>query len=198
MDFRELTQLVAETRSVRRFKSSIKVETRVLRELIELARLTPSSRNRQPLKYILINDEGARNMTFSCLSWAKALQEWGGPTESERPAAFIVILGDSQLSDNYSVDPGIVAQTIMLGAKARGLSGCILASVDRDRFREQFSIGKRYDILLALAFGVAGEKVIIEPMPDDGSHHYWRDENEVHHVPKRSVSELILKEYLKD
>lgn len=196
MDYKELDRLVAETRSVRRFKAEAHVNAQVLRELIDLARLTPSSRNRQPLKYILVNSVEARDVVFSCLSWAKALQEWNGPAESERPAAFIVILGDSQLTDNYSVDPGISALAIMLGARARGLGGCILASVDRDKLRGKFSIDKRYDILLALAIGEPGEKVEIEQIPGDGSHHYWRDDNEVHHVPKRSISELILKEYL--
>ncbi len=200
----ELLELVTETRSTRRFKNTRRIDSEILKKLAELARLTPSSRNFQPLKYILINDRQKCADVFSCLNWAAAIAKWGGPNEEERPAGYIVVLGDQELankeprpgSSKYSVDPGIAVQTMHLGAKAYGLGSCILASVDRDRFRELFTVDSRYEILLVLALGYPDEQIKIEPMPENGEVKYWRDEQEIHHVPKRSAEEVILAEYL--
>lgn len=200
MNFSEFLDLVKSSRSIRRFKAEAVIPEQILRELIELARLTPSSRNRQPLKYVLVNSPAARADVFSCLNWAKALTKWGGPQESERPGAYIVILGDSSLvtdkppgsQTKYSVDHGITAQTIMLGARTLGFGGCILASVDRPLLRAKLAIEERYEILLMLALGVPDEDVFLEAVPEDGSVSYWRDKDGGHHVPKRSLSDLIV------
>ena len=188
-------ELVKSSRSTRRFNPDVKISLETLRELIELAGLTPSSRNRQPLKYILITEAQKRGEVFSCLNWAKALPDWGGPEISERPTAFIVILGDSEIANDYSIDPGIVAQTIMLGARSRGIAGCILQSIDRDRLRKKLRIDTRYNILFNLALGAPAEDIFIEAMPKDGEVKYWRDDQGGHHVPKRSKDELIVGEF---
>ncbi len=194
MDFHDFDRLVAQARTFRRFNSSVTVDSRTLRELIELARLSPSSRNMQPLRYIPVNTVAARESLFGCLKWAGALEDWSGPTESERPGGYIIILGDTLISPGFSCDHGIVAQTMKLGAQVRGLGSCIVGSVDRERVHELFNIDKRYEILLVLALGEPAEDVMIEPLPGDGNFNYWRDDNDVHHVPKRSLQEIILKE----
>jgi len=196
LDYREFDRLVAETRSTRRFKADIEVTTTTLRELVGLARLTPSSRNLQPLKYILVNEPATRDEVFVCLNWARDLPQWEGPLPPQRPAAFILILGDTQIKDSFGCDHGIAAQTMMLGARARGLGGCIIASCDRDKLREKLGIEYRYDILLIMALGVPGEKVELEPLPPAGDIRYWRDDKGVHHVPKRSLGELVIKEFV--
>ena len=205
MKYNDYFDLIVKSRSTRRFINKESIPGKDLKDLIEVARLTPSSKNKQPLKYIIINDRNRCADVFGCLGWAKALSKWSGPAESERPAAYIIILGDSSAADpsimagaKYSVDPGIVAQSIMLGAKAKGFSGCILASVDHDKLREAFGIDNRYDILLITALGKPGENIFIEPLPDDGSINYWRDDEQNHHVPKRSVEELVVSEYLSE
>jgi hypothetical protein len=43
-----------------------------------------------------------------------------------------------------------------------------------------------------IALGVPQETVAIEPLPEDGSIKYWRDEANVHHVPKRALEDIIL------
>ncbi len=148
MNFKDFSELVASSRSVRRFKEGIAVSGEDIRALVGLARLTPSSRNIQPLKYILVNEAKARAAVFSCLNWAKALTDWGGPAPSQRPGAYVIILGDTAVADRFSVDPGISAQTIMLGARLKGLGGCIIASVERDELRSKLAIDGRFEICL--------------------------------------------------
>lgn len=205
MRYNDLHDLVVRSRSTRRFINETAIPSQDLWDLVELARLSPSSKNKQPLKYILVNDRSRCSDVFSCLGWAKALHKWSGPTESERPAAYIIILGDSEVGDSlsivgakYSVDPGIVAQTIMLGAKAKGFGGCILASIDHEKLRDKFEINQKFDIQLIVALGYPAEKVFLEPIPEDGSTNYWRDAEDNHHVPKRSTEEIVISEYLSE
>jgi hypothetical protein len=151
--------------------------------------------NRQPLKYIPINEPTACEKVFENLAWAAALKEWDGPSESERPKAYIILLGDTDISKSFGCDQGIALQTIMLGARAMGFGCCALGSVRRDKVREIFDIDPRYEILIIMAIGVSGEDIKIEPMPTDGSFSYWRDDQGVHYVPKRSLEEVIVKEF---
>ena len=192
MKAKSFADLVKENRSRRRFYQDVGIELETLRELVDMARLTPSARNQQPLKYILSNTAEKNAKIFSCLSWALDLKDWGGPVEGERPSAYIIILADSEISKTVNCDHGIAAQTIMLGAVDKGLGGCIMASIKKDRLRELLAIPERYEILLTLALGKPKEQVIIEPLGRSGDVKYWRDSLGVHHVPKRSLDGIII------
>lgn len=187
-----LRDLIAKSRSFRRFDESVPVPMAVLKDLVELARLSPSAANRQPLKYKLYNAEEDRERIFPCLAWAGALKDWSGPAEGERPMAYVMILGDTEISNSFAVDEGIVAQSMMLGAVDHGFGGCMLGAINRKKLRELLDIPERYEILLVLALGKPAETVVIEDLEPGGSINYWRDEDDVHHVPKRTLDELIL------
>lgn len=185
-------ELVKNNRSRRRFHQDSSVDTETLRGLVDLTRLTPSARNLQPLKYILSNTAEKNAAIFGCLSWALDLKGWGGPAEGERPSAYIIILGDMEIAKTFGCDHGIAAQTIMLGAVDKGLGGCIVASINRDRLRELLSIPARYEILLVLALGKPSEDVVIDAIGKSGDVKYWRDDMGVHHVPKRALDDIIV------
>jgi nitroreductase len=187
-----LTQLVHASRSFRRFHQDQAVALAVLRDLIGLARLAPTGSNRQSLRFFLSADSDKNAQIFPHLGWAGYLRDWPGPVEGERPAAYIVILNDTAISKNAGCDHGIAAQTILLGAVERGLGGCMLGSVQRDELRTALLLDPRYEILLVVALGVPKEKVLLEDLPSDGDVRYWRDEHGIHHVPKRSLDELII------
>ncbi len=186
-----LHELVLKSRTHRRFQENRAVPRELLTELVELARLTPSASNRQPLKYILSFTPDRNEIIFPCLTWAAYLKGWPGPAVGERPAAYIVILGDNEITEHVQWDHGIAAQTMVLGAVEKDLRGCIFASVDKQRLREGLKIPSRYQILLVVALGYPNETVILEEMKG-GDHRYWRDEESRHHVPKRPLQELIL------
>ncbi len=187
-----LKELIRKNRSYRRFKQHVAVEETTLRELVDLARLSASGSNMQPLKFILSNEPEKNASIFETLGWAGYLKDWPGPAEGERPAAYIVILGDTEISKSFGVNHGIAAQSIMLGATEKGLGGCMLGSVKRDALREALHIPARYDILLVLALGKPNETVVIDSVGPDGDIKYWRDEGGIHHVPKRALEDLIL------
>jgi len=189
MTFREL---VAASRSYRRFDETHAVERQTLIELVELARLGPSSSNRQPLRYMLVNAPGQNVRVFATLGWAGYLADWPGPAEGERPSAYIVVLGDRQTAPHCDFDAGIAAQTMLLGATERGLGGCMIASVDRGALRREFRIPEQFEIPLVVALGKPAEEVVIEDTKGPDGYEYYRDAEGIHHVPKRPVGELIV------
>jgi nitroreductase len=190
-----IEELIKKARSVRRFKQDEEVTCETLRKLINLARLSPSAGNIQPLKYILSCEPEKNEKIFSTLAWAAYLKEWPGPREGEKPAAYIIITGDTELSKNFLCDHGIAAQSIVLGAQDKGLGACILGSIKRDKLREMFSIPAQYEMLLVIALGRPAEEVVIEEAKEGESIRYWRDEKSRHHVPKRKLEEIIIETY---
>lgn len=187
-----LKDLVRKSRSVRRFYQDMPIDMETLRDLVDLARLSPSGSNLQALKFLISNEPQKNAKIFQNLAWAGYLKEWPGPEEGERPSAYILILGDSTIHKSFGCDHGIAAQSIMLGATEKGLGGCIIGSVDRPQLTAQLNIPPQYEILLAIALGKSKEQVEIDPLPADGSVKYWRDEKQVHHVPKRSLDDIII------
>ena len=190
-----LKDLVLKCRSYRRFYQDENINMSILRELIELARNVASGSNRQPLKYILSNSTESNRKIFSCLRWAGLLKDWGGPPEGEHPAAYIIVLGDKEIQPSFGVDHGIAAQTILLGAVEKGFGGCMLGAVDREKLMELIKIPPQYEILLVIALGKPKEKVVIDTIETGGNVNYYRDSNNVHHVPKRQIKDVIVAEY---
>ena len=188
----DLAELVQKNRSYRRFDEGYQVSEEILHDLAKLAQYCPTGNNMQPLKFWLSNTPQMNAAIFQHLGWAASLKEWKGPEVGERPGAYIIILGDTRIQVNFGVDFGIAAQTILLGAVEKGLGGCMIASIHRDELAEALAIPDHFRILLVVALGKPVEEVVTEPVGEDGSVRYYRDSDQVHHVPKRSLEELIV------
>lgn len=186
-----LKDLILKNRSFRRFDQSAIVPMRLLREMVEAARLSGSARNMQPLRYMLFNDSDACTRIFPTLAWAGYMKEWPGPVEGERPSAYIIMLGDLDLSNDWWCDDGIAAQSMLLTAVEQEFGGCIIGSVQREKLRDILDIPENYKIIQVLALGKPAEEVVIDDVAS-GDIKYWRDKNDIHHVPKRSLDELII------
>lgn len=188
----KVRELVMMNRSYRRFHQTITVSRETLKDLIELARLSATGANLQPLKFLLSAEPDKNETIFPHLAWAAYLKDWPGPEEGERPAAYIVILGDLRLKQAFGCDHGIAAQSILLGATEKGLGGCILSNIRKPELKQALSLHDHFEILLVIALGKPRETIVIEPVGPDGDIKYWRDAKGVHHVPKRSLDELIV------
>ncbi|HKL83045.1 MAG TPA: nitroreductase family protein, partial [Desulfobacter sp.] len=177
----------------RRFDNTFALDTQTLTELVELSRYTASGANNQPLKYIISSSREQNDHIFSCLTWAAYLKEWKGPKPGEQPTGYIVILGDTTIANNFWCDHGIAAQTMLLGARARGLAGCMFAAINIKKLKELLGIGDHLEVKLVIALGKPVEEACIDDVGDDGDIRYFRDDTQVHHVPKRKLEDLILK-----
>jgi nitroreductase len=187
-----LRDLVLKNRSYRRFYQDTPISRETLLELVDLARLSPSARNSQPLRFILACEPEKNALIFKHLGWAGYLKSWGGPVEGERPSGYILILGDTEISPNFGCDHGIAAQSILLGAAEKGLGGCIIGTVQRPSLQQALNIPAHLEILLAIALGKPKENVVLEPLGTSGDIKYWRDEEQTHHVPKRALEDLVI------
>jgi len=185
-------RIIKNNRSYRRFDQKHQITDKQLRGFINLVRLSASGANLQPLKFLLSSAEEKNAKIFPTLSWAGYIKDWSGPAEGEKPTAYIIMLGDKEIDKGYEYDAGIACQSILLGAADQDLGGCIIGSVKRKTLREILAIPERYEIILVIALGKPAEQVVIEDLEPGGDIKYWRDEDGVHHVPKRGLDELIL------
>jgi nitroreductase len=185
-----LSELIRKNRSYRRFREDERISGAQLEKWIGLARYTASGRNNQPLKYVGSVNPKLNAEIFSNLGWAGYLPDWNGPVEGERPSAYIIVLHDKSISENRYCDDGIAVQTIMLGVVEDDFGGCIIGSVNKAKVAKILNLPDHLEILWVLALGKPAEMVVIEEMKDNNVK-YWRDENQVHHVPKRKPEELI-------
>ncbi len=191
-----IKNLIKKNRSYRRFHQDRRVDVATLRELVDLARLSGSAANLQPLRYILACDPQINEQIFACLGWAAYLKNWPGPEEGEQPPAYIIILSDIAKANDYvGYDCGIASQSILLGAVEKGLAGCMLGSINRKKLKDILNIETEFKILLVIALGEPKEEVVIETVGHDNNIRYWRDDKEIHHVPKRKLSDVIVASY---
>ena len=187
-----LKDLALKNRSYRRFDNSVAIPMSTLEELVALARICPSAANKQPLRFILSTSPQDNDAIFGCLKWAAYLKDWDGPAPTERPSAHIVMLNTAKDWDFATFDLGIMGQTMLLGAVEKGLGGCMVGAIDREKLRAHFALAPELEVSLVLALGKPVEDVRIVDVPQDGSIKYYRDEAGTHYVPKRNQEELIM------
>ena len=193
-DLGDFARTVRACRSYRRFDEGDPIPGTLLVELANLARLTASGANRMSLRFRLVSSANERDMVFSKLKWAGALKDWDGPEEGERPTGYIVIC-DAGHGATTSVDEGIAAQTIMLAAVEAGFGGCMLHAFNKAGVSQALGLeGEGVEPLMVLALGRPAEEIVLEPLSvsPDGSTNYWRDAESVHHVPKRSLEDVLI------
>jgi nitroreductase len=185
--------LVLKNRSFRRFDETFSLSEQFLKDLVFTARHTASAGNLQPLRYKIVFDEAEKEKLFPNLAWAAYFKDFDGPKKGQRPGGYIVIFKDISFKGNYFMfDAGISAQTILLDAVSKGFGGCMIASFNKTRVLNDFEISENFEPLLVIALGKPLEKSMIEDLNDLGDIKYYRDENDVHHVPKRKICDLLI------
>lgn len=187
--------LVKQARSHRGFRQDRKVTRQELEHLVECARFTPAARNDQVLKYYLAEKPETVVAIQPLTKWAGALAELHLPRKGGEPVAYIVICLDGSLAENpapYQRDVGIVAQTMLLAAAEMGLNGCMIGSFAAGELRETLGLPEAIKPQLLLALGEGTDRIVITDVGEDGSTTYYRDAEDTHYVPKRTMEQLIL------
>jgi len=190
----DVHELILRTRSYRRFHQDRPVSIEILRDLVEMARIAQSPWNQQALKFILCNSPDTNAQIFQHLQWAARIPDWPGPSEGERPAAYIVIVADKELGKLFNYDHPVAGTAILLGATEKGLGGCLIGAFSRKNISAVLNLSERYNPLLVVALGEPAETIVLDPVGPEGDTAYWHDSEGVHHVPKRTLEDLILRE----
>ena len=190
-----MREIIAKTRTFRRFFQNEAISSEMLSELLDLARLGGSARNGQPWQYLVINTSEMCEKVFPFLGWAGYLTDWKGPVEGERPSAYILCLLNSNWlkgpESEAQFDLGVATQNLLLGAMEKRLGGCRIGSFN-PKLADLFDLPEFLDISLVVALGRPRETVIIEECKEDSDIKYWRDDDGVHHVPKRSLESCLI------
>jgi len=179
---------IVERRTIRKYTKE-SVPNDVLEKCVDAARLSPSGMNRQPLKYIIVNDEKLLVEVFSTTSWAGYLPDYE-PSEEEMPRAYIMVLLDKEIRKNYGHDAGIAVMSISMVAYEEGLGSCVLGAIERAKLRRVLNIPDNLEIVLAVALGHPAESPIVDKAKN-GDIKYWLDNNNVLHVPKRELKDIV-------
>jgi nitroreductase len=99
------------------------------------------------------------------------------------------------VAKRFWCDHGIAAQTILLGARSMGLAGCMFASINIKQLKQVLNIGDHFEIKLVIALGKPVETVRIEEIDANGDIKYYRDDDQVHHVPKRRLKDILVRSW---
>lgn len=191
-----MKELVQKNRSYRRYYQEKNITENELLDLIDIARLTPSGANKQPIRYMISCTEKDNQKVFACLRWAGYYKDWDGPVEGERPSAYIIMLSPKDV--NAGQDEGIIGQTILLSAVEKGMGGCFIANIDREKLSKELQVPEQYAVKLVLALGYPKEKVVIDEITDHDDIKYYRDSEQTHHVPKIRLEDLIIRRNVTD
>lgn len=191
MTLNDFSTLVRQARSHRRYSHSAAISRDTVTQLVDIARNIPSAMNAQPLRYRIVTDAQECDAIFQCTNWAQGLRTGPAPTPQERPSAWIVIVSVPTKIDP-GIDIGIAAQTINLAAAAAGYRTCMLLSIDRVKIRQVLNLPADAKIELLISVGKPGEQVAIEELAADSQMPYWRTPDQVHHVPKRRLADVII------
>jgi len=191
-----IKELAYKNRTYRRYDQSARVDMSTLEELVDYARVASSARNDQALKYVLVTDEKMCEVVFNNIKWARDLPDWPGPAEGEKPTAYIIPFKDEKIQKNILWDLGLALQNITMGAVEKGLGCCHFGNVNYANLKKELGIeDETLAMQCVLAIGKPVEKVVLTDIPQSGSIKYYRDENNVHYVPKRKLQDLIAKKY---
>lgn len=190
-----IKDLIKKNRSVRGYDNSRDVTIEELREMVDCARLSASSVNMQPLKYILVNTVDGKARVLKQVSFAAKLSTLKLPNRGSEPMAYIVICQDEQISKSetgFLRDVGIVAQSITLAATELGLGACMLGYFSPDKLRQALDLSENLKPLLVISLGKSVEDVRIVEIEEGESTDYYRDEAGIHYVPKRKLDDVII------
>lgn len=187
--------LVKQNRSYRGYDFTRKVTREELVDFVDCARLSASSINAQPFRYFLAYEDDVVARIQPLTGWARALPQLNLPFEGTNPSAFIVICQDLNIGESiprYQKDVGIAAQTILLAAAEKGLGGCMIGNYSAAAVKDELKLADNLAVVLIIAIGKPNEEIVITEINEGDNVQYYRDNNNVHYVPKRKLEDIIL------
>lgn len=184
-------KLLEQRRTIRKF-SDKKIPESLISDYINLARLSPSAANLQPLKYASVTNGDAVCEILKHVKWAGYLKGEYNPKEDETPQAFIAILNDKEVSSPYSqFDAGAAIMAINTAAEEDGVGCCIIGSVNREEVMKIIDLNEDFELLYLIALGYKKESPVYVDMKNDDVKYYL--DGKTLNVPKRKLSDVLIK-----
>ena len=187
--------IVKKSRSYRGYDESRRISREELLELVDCARFAPSSVNGQPFQYLLVWKKEDVDRLQPLTGWARALPDMKLPHPGKCPTAFVVICQNTEWDpdlNRYLRDVGAVAQTMLLAATQEGLGGIMIGNFSPAKVAHEMELPETIVPMRSVAFGKPDEKIVITEIENGQSTKYYRDEQDVHYVPKRKLEDIVL------
>ena len=184
----EFDKLVRYRRTIR-FYQNKKVPVSELMKLIDIARFAPSGSNKQPIRYIIIDNEETAHAIFDVTRYAGLISprrspEWG----INAPRSFIAV---TSAAGGSIVDASAAIQNILLGAADNGLGCCWIGAFNKNEAKKILSIGDETDLHYLIAVGYPAEEPVYDDVKIGDSVAYYLDDNDRLHVPKLMAEEIV-------
>ncbi|MBR4227839.1 MAG: nitroreductase family protein [Bacteroidales bacterium] len=185
-----LDTLLRKNRSHRAFDTSYTVAMRQLETIVAVNPKLPSGRNAQTLRFKLLDAQSGGEDFCRYLHLGGYLPELHLPAPGTEPKAFIIICSTEPESPIVDIDLGISLQSMALKAVEIGLNALIVKAFNKKEIKE--ALGLPSDPLAVLAIGKGTETITLDEVPAGSDLRYYRDADGIHHVPKITVSDLLI------
>ncbi|NQT67011.1 MAG: nitroreductase family protein [Actinobacteria bacterium] len=187
---------IVSRRTIRKFQQK-PIKLSILKRIVNAGRLAPSTGNLQPLEYVIAVDDTLREKIFPNARWAGYIAPEGNPKNNERPAAYIIILVNKEISFSsfFKYDVGASAENITLAALEEGIGCCWIGSFNRKKIQNILKIPVGYSVDLVLALGYPLEDPEYYDIKKGKPIKYYKDVSGVLHIPKRKLDDIIHIDY---
>ena len=183
--------LILQARTCRRFTGE-PLSSSFLASLVDCARISSCARNQQVLRFATVSDPAICERINGLVVLGGALKPEQKAKPHQHPRGFIVIMGPEKKEDFTMMDAGIAAQSIHLAAAEAGIDSCMIIVINKQELSKLLHIPAGLEIYMVLALGKADEKRRLVSPRADGGIGYYRDDDDVHCVPKRSLDEVLI------
>lgn len=68
----------------------------------------------------------------------------------------------------------------------------MIGNFNPDEIQQALDLADRFIPVLLIALGKPDEQIVLTEVGEDGVTDYYRDENDIHYVPKRSLQDILL------
>lgn len=190
-----ILELAMKNRSFRGYDESYRFTKEELMELVNVTRFAASSVNRQPFAYYIAWEKDEVDKIQKLTKWARGLPDMTLPHPGMCPTGWVIVCHNTDWAPNverFRQDRGIVAQTLLLAAAEKGLGGCMIGNYVADDVKAALELPENMVPVLLIALGKPAEKIVLTEVGEDGNVNYYRDENDVHYVPKRKLEDIVL------
>ena len=145
-----LLDLILSRRSIRRYENK-DIPEEVLQQILETGRQAPSAANRQPIRFVIVNDRDTlKNL---CDNLITRFVKYA-------PVA-IVGCADikSLLTGNWAVvDATIAMQNMVIAAWTLGIGSCWIGACNEKKVKELLKIPDEWKVVALLTFGYPAEQ----------------------------------------
>jgi len=188
----DVYEAIKKRRSIRRFKQDA-IEQTILERIVDAGRVAPSGVNSQPVEFVLVTDEEVCAQVFTTTAWGGRVTPRRTPKPGQEPTAWVVVLLNSQRgSAGAKADAAAAIENMLLTAVEAGLGSCWIGSVQRKELAQILSIPEHCAIDSVVALGLPDESPMVEEAEEDIA--YYLDDDDVLHVPKRKLEDVVHRE----